>query len=121
MRIVLVKSDRDASNCWDSLLAGQYGCDPFVKDKMEKYLTKERFEREASLLLELPRFEGALCLKRMSAQRIVLPVKQEIFSWCKIWLFYKLVIQSNSLNQLKLTTMILWSTCRYGLLQCVRI
>ena len=72
MRIVLVKSDRDASNCWDSLLAGQYECDPFVKDKMEKNLTRERFEREVSFSLEFPRFLRELCLKRMNAGGIAL-------------------------------------------------
>lgn len=48
MRIVLVKSDRDAANCWQSLLEGQYECDPMVMDQMEKKMTLERFQREVS-------------------------------------------------------------------------
>ena len=46
LRIVLVKSDRDASSCWRSLLEGEYMCDPYVLDQMEKKLTLERFQRE---------------------------------------------------------------------------
>ena len=48
LRIVLVKSDRDAANCWHSLLEGQYECDPVIKDQMEKKMTLERFQREVS-------------------------------------------------------------------------
>ena len=47
LRVVLVKSDRSASNCWKSLLeGGQYKCSPWVLDQMEKKLTLERFQRE---------------------------------------------------------------------------
>ena len=46
VRIVLVKSDRDAANCWRSLLEGQYECDAMVLDQMEKKMTLERFQRE---------------------------------------------------------------------------
>lgn len=46
LRIVLVKSDRDAGNCWRSLLDGQYECDAKVMDQMEKKMTLERFQRE---------------------------------------------------------------------------
>ena len=49
LRVVLVKSDRSASNCWKSLLeGGQYKCNPWVLDQMEKKLTLERFQREVS-------------------------------------------------------------------------
>ena len=48
IRLVLVKSGRDASNCWQSLLVGQYECDPLVFNEMEKKLTLERFQREVS-------------------------------------------------------------------------
>lgn len=43
-----MKSDRDAANCWKSLLEGQYKCDPMVMDQMEKKMTLERFQREVS-------------------------------------------------------------------------
>ena len=46
LRIVLVKSNRDAANCWKSLLEGQYAPDAWVFDKMEKKLTLERFQNE---------------------------------------------------------------------------
>ncbi|XP_003388155.1 PREDICTED: nudC domain-containing protein 2-like [Amphimedon queenslandica] len=46
IRLVLVKSGREASNCWQSLLIGQYECDPLVFNEMEKKLTLERFQRE---------------------------------------------------------------------------
>ena len=46
IRIMLVKSGREASNCWSSLLEGKYTCDPMTFDQMEKKLTLERFQRE---------------------------------------------------------------------------
>ncbi|EDO28204.1 predicted protein [Nematostella vectensis] len=46
LRIVLVKSGRDAANCWKSLLADQYLADPWVFNEMEKKLTLERFQKE---------------------------------------------------------------------------
>lgn len=59
MRIVLVKSDRDASNCWESLLIDQYQCGPLVKDEMEKKLTLERFQKEVGAPLKV---EECICL-----------------------------------------------------------
>lgn len=50
IRLVLVKSDRSPANCWMSLLEGEFECDPFVFDKMEKKMTLERFQREVRLL-----------------------------------------------------------------------
>ena len=47
MRIALVKSGRDASNCWKSLLTDQYVVDPWTFNEMEKKLTLERFQNEA--------------------------------------------------------------------------
>jgi len=45
--VVLVKSDRSAGNCWQALLeGGQYKCNPWVFDQMERKLTLERFQRE---------------------------------------------------------------------------
>ncbi|XP_067851900.1 nudC domain-containing protein 2 [Heptranchias perlo] len=44
--IVLMKSNREAGNCWSSLLDGQYNADPLVHDEMQKKLTLERFQRE---------------------------------------------------------------------------
>ena len=46
VRIVLVKSGRDASNCWKSLLVDQYHVDPWTLNEMEKKLTLERFQNE---------------------------------------------------------------------------
>lgn len=46
LRIVLVKSHRDASNCWKSLLESEYAVSPWVLDQMEKKLTLERFQIE---------------------------------------------------------------------------
>ncbi|XP_073476934.1 nudC domain-containing protein 2 [Aquarana catesbeiana] len=46
IRIVLTKSNRDAGNCWPSLLEGEYSADPWLQDQMQKKLTLERFQRE---------------------------------------------------------------------------
>ncbi|KAM8973173.1 nudC domain-containing protein 2 [Pelodytes ibericus] len=46
IRIILTKTNRDAGNCWASLLEGQYPADPLVQDEMQKKLTLERFQRE---------------------------------------------------------------------------
>ena len=46
---MLVKSNRDAANCWKSLLEGQYAPDAWVFDKMEKKLTLERFQNEVKI------------------------------------------------------------------------
>lgn len=49
VRVVLVKSNRDAANCWRSLLADAYEADPWEFQNMEKKLTLERFQREVSI------------------------------------------------------------------------
>ncbi|XP_043924924.1 nudC domain-containing protein 2 isoform X2 [Protopterus annectens] len=46
IRIVLTKTNREAGNCWPSLLEDQYAADPWVQDQMQKKLTLERFQRE---------------------------------------------------------------------------
>ncbi|XP_028816334.1 nudC domain-containing protein 2 [Denticeps clupeoides] len=46
IRIVLMKANREAGNCWGSLLDGQYSADPWVQDQMQRKLTLERFQRE---------------------------------------------------------------------------
>ncbi|KAH0629673.1 hypothetical protein JD844_011919 [Phrynosoma platyrhinos] len=46
IRIVLTKTNRDAGNCWSSLLENEYAADPWVQDQMQKKLTLERFQRE---------------------------------------------------------------------------
>lgn len=48
LRIVLAKSHREASNCWRSLLEGQYESNAWELDQMEKKLTLERFQSEVS-------------------------------------------------------------------------
>ena len=53
VRIVLVKSERDAANCWRSLLEDSYEADPWVFQNMEKKLTLERFQREVGLLTRI--------------------------------------------------------------------
>ena len=45
-----MKSDRDAANCWKSLLVGQYAVDPFQFQNMEKKLTLERFQKEVVIV-----------------------------------------------------------------------
>ena len=65
LRIVLSKSNRDAANCWRSLLEGQYAADAYVFDQMERKLTLERFQNEVrtvepktrTLELEVHNFE----------------------------------------------------------------
>ncbi|XP_005996915.1 nudC domain-containing protein 2 [Latimeria chalumnae] len=46
IRIVLTKTNREAGNCWSSLLEGEYAADPWVQDQMQRKLTLERFQRE---------------------------------------------------------------------------
>ncbi|KFW81575.1 NudC domain-containing protein 2 [Manacus vitellinus] len=46
IRIVLTKTNRDAGNCWTSLLENEYAADPWVQDQMHRKLTLERFQRE---------------------------------------------------------------------------
>ncbi|KAJ6668024.1 hypothetical protein lerEdw1_016345 [Lerista edwardsae] len=46
IRIVLTKTNRDAGNCWSSLLENEYSADPWVQDQMQRKLTLERFQRE---------------------------------------------------------------------------
>ncbi|XP_016404899.1 nudC domain-containing protein 2 isoform X1 [Sinocyclocheilus rhinocerous] len=46
IRIVLMKSNREAGNCWRSLLEGEYAADAWVQDQMQRKLTLERFQRE---------------------------------------------------------------------------
>lgn len=46
IRIILTKTNREAGNCWLSLLEGQYCADPWVQDQMQRKLTLERFQRE---------------------------------------------------------------------------
>ena len=53
VRIVLVKSERGAANCWRSLLEDAYVADPWVFQNMEKKLTLERFQREVGLLMRI--------------------------------------------------------------------
>lgn len=46
IRIILMKTNREAGNCWRSLLEGQYAADAWVQDQMQRKLTLERFHRE---------------------------------------------------------------------------
>lgn len=52
----MIKSGRDASNCWPSLIEGMYQSDPMVFNEMEKKLTLERFQREVCKLCRLINF-----------------------------------------------------------------
>ncbi|NXY86564.1 NUDC2 protein, partial [Alcedo cyanopectus] len=54
IRIVLMKTNRDAGNCWPSLLENDYAADPWVQDQMQRKLTLERFQREASSRTRIP-------------------------------------------------------------------
>ncbi len=53
LRIVLVKSHKDASNCWKSLLEGQFEGNAWEVDQMEKKLTLERFQNEVRFCVKL--------------------------------------------------------------------
>ncbi|KAI6653758.1 NudC domain-containing protein 2-like [Oopsacas minuta] len=46
IEIILIKSIREARNCWKSLLKDKFAADPKVFDDMEKKLTLERFHLE---------------------------------------------------------------------------
>ncbi|XP_062856578.1 nudC domain-containing protein 2 [Trichomycterus rosablanca] len=46
IRIILMKTNREAGNCWTSLLEDRYAADPWVQDQMQRKLTLERFQRE---------------------------------------------------------------------------
>ncbi|CAN0276627.1 unnamed protein product [Lampetra planeri] len=46
LRVVLVKSHREAGSCWPSLLEGAFPADPITLDNMQKKLTLERFQNE---------------------------------------------------------------------------
>jgi hypothetical protein len=46
LQVVLVKSAREASNAWPSLLEGQFEANAHELDEMQKKLTLERFQRE---------------------------------------------------------------------------
>ncbi|XP_033923098.1 nudC domain-containing protein 2 [Melopsittacus undulatus] len=46
IQIVLMKTNRDAGNCWTSLLENEYAADPWVQDQMQRKLTLERFQKE---------------------------------------------------------------------------
>uniref|UniRef100_A0A3Q2T5F9 CS domain-containing protein n=1 Tax=Fundulus heteroclitus TaxID=8078 RepID=A0A3Q2T5F9_FUNHE len=48
IRIVLMKTNREAGNCWSSLLEGEYCANAWVQDQMQRKLTLERFQREVS-------------------------------------------------------------------------
>lgn len=49
LRIVLVKSLKDPSKGWMSLLIDQYQADPLIYNEMEKKLTLERFQKEVNI------------------------------------------------------------------------
>ncbi|TNM98688.1 nudC domain-containing protein 2 [Takifugu rubripes] len=46
IRIILMKTNREAGNCWTSLLEGEYCANAWVQNQMQKKLTLERFQRE---------------------------------------------------------------------------
>uniref|UniRef100_A0A3Q3IMZ2 CS domain-containing protein n=1 Tax=Monopterus albus TaxID=43700 RepID=A0A3Q3IMZ2_MONAL len=46
IRIILMKTNREAGNCWSSLLEGDYCANAWVQDQMQRKLTLERFQRE---------------------------------------------------------------------------
>ena len=49
LNIVLIKSQRKASECWKSLLVDEYVVDSFTFMEMEKKLTLERFQSEVKV------------------------------------------------------------------------
>uniref|UniRef100_A0A7M4EHP8 NudC domain containing 2 n=1 Tax=Crocodylus porosus TaxID=8502 RepID=A0A7M4EHP8_CROPO len=42
----VLQTNRDAGNCWASLLENEYAADPWVQDQMQRKLTLERFQKE---------------------------------------------------------------------------
>lgn len=44
-----MKTNREAGNCWTSLLEGEYCANAWVQNQMQKKLTLERFQREVRL------------------------------------------------------------------------
>eukprot|EP00795_Rhopilema_esculentum_P000826 gene826-10568_t len=46
LRITLVKVNKDAANCWKSLLEDKFPVDPWTFSEMEKKMVLERFQRE---------------------------------------------------------------------------
>ena len=51
VRIILVKSSRDAASGWKSLLVSEYSADQWTFNEMEKKLTLERFQKEVTSVL----------------------------------------------------------------------
>ena len=46
LRITLVKTFKDPSKCWKSLLKNENSADPLTFNEMEKKMVLERFQRE---------------------------------------------------------------------------
>jgi len=53
VRICLVKADKMAGSCWNSLLTDQFAADPFTADQMQQKLTLQRFQFEARVFAVL--------------------------------------------------------------------
>ncbi len=50
IRILIPKGSADwKENCWPELLKGQYAVDSLRRDRIEKFLTLQRFQREVPL------------------------------------------------------------------------
>lgn len=58
-----MKTNREAGNCWSSLLEGEYCANAWVQDQMQRKLTLERFQREVGLI-KLHLKDHGVCLKR---------------------------------------------------------
>lgn len=48
LRVFLPKGLAVAENCWNSLLVGQYGTDPWTFDQMEKKATLQKYQQEVT-------------------------------------------------------------------------
>jgi len=68
IRIVLMKTNRDAGNCWTSLLENEYAADPWVQDQMQRKLTLERFQREATSRAVITPCTSCLCAEVMAVK-----------------------------------------------------
>lgn len=73
-----MKTNREAGNCWTSLLEGEYCANAWVQNQMQKKLTLERFQREVRL--------SVICL-RDSINRWNVDVYQD--QECKYMSFYR--------------------------------
>ena len=65
VRVALVKSNREAKNCWKSLLKEQFEMDPWTLMQTEKKMALEKFQRQVS-------YDGMLHIKSLYSDCVCL-------------------------------------------------